>query len=539
MLYCQCPRLYKYNTKMQSKQVKEYQAIEDKILRAVSTIAEPVAQTMGPLGGNVIFEDEQGGYKFTNDGVTIARSISVKDPFEDAIIQIIKQASMKTNRQAGDGTSTTILWSKILIEEGLKSIRDGVNHRTITDEYKRFAKETQERLKKMKKSVKNDEELLQITTISANNDAEIAAHAVQVVRAAGEDGYIFLESSHGPDTEVKVDTGFVIEQGVLRPELVNTDNGTAQHEEVPVLVTNKQLYYEEEAETILNTVLQAGYKNVVVVAKDVVGDALGFFLANHQQGNVQVFLVKDPNVDSQKNATLHDLAAYLNCEVMTDSAGPFVDNLAIDNFGLAKKVYSDAAQTLVVREDDEDDKRRTERVNALKKELKKHGDDENTEKRNLKKRLASLTSGIVTVRIGGSTPIEVIEKRFRYDDAISAGRAAVADGYLPGGGLAMLNAFKESGSQFDRVFRKVAEANLRQVVENAGRNADLVIERVRSNGKGYNVVTGEYVDMVKEGIIDPFRVTNNAMANAVSIANAIISSRYIIVNEREDGKSKD
>lgn len=530
---------------MQTKQVRHYSEVKDKILNAVNTITDPIKQTMGPRGGNVIFEGPDGGVRVTNDGVTIAKNILVKDSFENAIIQLIKQASLKTNTQAGDGTSTTILWSSILIKEGLKLVEEGYNQRDVVEAYRVFMREMHTEIEKLKKDVKNDDDLLAICKVSANNDEEIARHAVQVVRKAGADGQIFLEPSNTSQTEITEDTGFVIYSGLYSPELITTPMGTADYDEVPVLVTDKQLYYAQEAETILNTVLNAGYKEVVIIAKDIVGEALPYFIANHKKGVVKTMLVKDPNVEKAKGATLEDLACYLDGEVISEKQGKIVDRLEIGSFAMAKKAYADGGQTVLVRYEDDSDKRLKERVKHLKAEIKKHGDDDNPEKTELKKRLASLTNGVVTVRIGGSTPVEVAERRYRYEDSISAGRAAVANGYLLGGGVSMLRAYQKANraqdSEFNKVFEKVAQANLTQIAQNAGAHAPSIVKDVLNlNAKmGYDAMTGQYIDMKEAGILDPYKVTEMAITNAVSIATAVVGSRYLVVNdENENGESR-
>lgn len=530
---------------MSVKLVKRYSEVEDKILHAIDTITDPVRQTLGPRGGNVIFEDNFGDTRSTNDGVTIAKNINVSDPIEDAVISVIKQSALKTNTQAGDGTSTTILLSSILIKEGLKLINDGLNQRDIVDGYREFSASMQKSLEKMKKDVKTDRDLFNITKISANNDAVVAEHAVKIVRAAGEDGYIFLEPSNKKETEVVQESGFIIEAGLLSPDLVNQQSGTAAYEDVPVLITDKRLYYAQEAEAILNTVLNAGYKSVVVIAKDFIGEALPFFIANHSQKNVNVMLIKEPNVDQDQGAALTDLAAYLDGEVLSDSAGKIADRLEIDKFCLARRAYADAKQTVLMRYDEDDDTQLKKRVKFLKDELKKITDDDSGDKVVLKKRLASLTNGIVTVKIGGSTPIEVSENRFRFEDAISAGRAAVKDGYLLGGGVSVFRAqesikYPQSvHKDLIRVFQKVGEANIRQITENAGVHSDTVISTLRTTGKdvGFDALSLGYVDMGEAGIIDPFKVTSMAIENAVSIAIALVGSRYLIVQDTEDGKS--
>lgn len=526
---------------MSIKEVRQYSDIEDKIVRAVETIADPIRQTLGPRGGNVIFETDQGDVTVTNDGVTIAKSITLKDAFEDAIVQVIKQSALKTNQQAGDGTSTTILLSSILVKEGLKLIKEGMNQRDVTEAYRAFVDSIHEQLKKMKIEIKSDEDLLAVTKISANNDEHIAEIAAQAVREAGADGYLFLEPNNSQEDDIVIDSGFVIEAGIFRPELVTVQNGTAVYEDVPVLVTDRMLYYSQEAETILNTCLENGYKEVVIVAKDFVGEALPFFIANHQQNLIKVLLVKEPNVEKLKGATLDDLGIYLDGQVVKESQGKIVDNLSIEDFCLAKKVYSDGRQTVIMKDDEASTKELNTRIKLLKQEIKKQGDEDNDITKQLRKRLASLTNGIVTVRVGGATPVEVKERRYRYDDSIRAGRAAVADGILLGGGLSIYEAYSRATVPIEKVpeqilpvLKKVCEANMRQIAENAGEDPNRIMDAMKhqSKGIGFNALSREFEPFKETGIFDPYKVTEMSLTNAVSIANAIISSRYLIVNER-------
>lgn len=533
------------------KQISNYKDIEDKIIHAVDTIADPIRQTLSPRGGNVIYESDNGEITVTNDGVTIARSIQVGDPYENAIIKIIKEAALKTNTKAGDGTSTTILFSSVLTKGGLRLVREGMNQREVVDWYRELATHLKASLATLKQKVSSDEDLFSVACISANNDKEIAADVVRIVRTAGEDGFIFMEASNTAETEIVEDSGFIIEAGLFRQELA-TAMGTSTFNDVPVLITDKRLYYAEEAETILNLCLQHGYKQLVIVAQDFIGESLPFFVANHKNNAVRVILVKDPHIEKTQGATLEDLACYLDGEVVAEKNGTIVDKLTAESFFMAKKVYADSFQTVIVRDDETNKTKLNARIKEVKAEIKKYGDDGSEGKSFLQKRLASLTNGIVTIRIGGRTPIEVKEKRFRYEDAINAGRAAVKDGYLVGGGVSILRAYQANESKWvkntevNRVFRSLAEASIRQIAENCGVHGDTVLETIASmssdkkNAKkfiGYNALTQKYSDLLEDGVIDPFTVTEMAIDNAVSIASAIISSRFIIVNKKEDAKT--
>ncbi len=527
------------------KKIYRYSEIKDKIISAIDTITDPIRQTLSPRGGNVLYEDNSGHQYVTNDGVTIAKNISVSDPVENAIIEVVKHAALKTNSEAGDGTSTTILYSSVLVKEGLRLVEDGMNQMVVKDEYLKFGEKLKEKLNKKTKKIKNDEDLFFVSKISANNDETIAKDVVQVVNIAGEDGMVFIEPSYTKTTEIVEDAGFVVNSGFLAQELItNKDKFTSTYNDVPVLVTDKRLYYTQEAETILKTCLQAGYKEVVIIAKDFVGEALPYFIANHTQGNMKILLVKEPDEDKD-GAMLEDLAVYLGGKVISEKSGSLVDNLKIEDFCISPKVFADGVKTIVGRDKKEANSELTMRVSALRKALKKKGDREDAEQKKLKSRLASLTNGMVTVRVGGATPLEVKEKMFRFEDAINAGRAAMKDGYLVGGGVSIYQAFKECKFKGDvgKVFRKMCEANIRQIAENSGLYTDSVLETINiADGEnvGYNALSGQYEDLLEAGVVDPYKVTEMAIDNAISIANVIISSRYLIINSiEEDAKSKE
>lgn len=530
------------------KQVRHYSEVQNRIVKAVDTITDPIKQTISPKGGNVLFEKPSGEIVVTNDGVTIAKSIEAEDGFEKAIINVIKQSALKTNSQAGDGTSTTILLSSILVKEGLKLVENGMNQMDVVAEYKDFADKMKGRLKKMAKTVKTDEDLHAIAKISANNDGSIAENVVKTVKVAGEDGMVFLESSNSADTEIVEDTGFIIEKGMFTPELANQPNGSATYIDVPVLITDKRIYYAQEAESILNTCLKNGYREVVIIAKDFIGEALPFFVANHAKGVIRSLLVKDLNVEKTNGVSLDDLAVYLGGEVISERSGSIVDNLQIENFVIARRVFADGVKTILSRDKNEPNPELDARIKNVKSELKKLGDTDSDEQRELKRRLASLTNGVVTIRIGGSTPIEVQEKVFRYEDAVSATRAAMKDGYLIGGGISVWRAFHECKfkGEMSKVFRKVAEANIRQIAENCGLHGDTVLDTIvelsateQNQNVGYNALTDQFSDLLEDGVIDPYKVTEMAIDNAVSIAGAIISSRYmnVYVKESKNGDS--
>lgn len=519
-----------------NKKIYKYEDIKDKILKAVDNITDPIASTLSPKGSNVIYEDDQGNQFSSNDGFTIAKNMQVKDAVENAIMEIIKGGSFKTNSEVGDGTSSTIVMSSVLIKEGLRLVENGLNQMEVRNELVKFAEDMTKELKKHVVEVKNDKDLEFIAKISSNNDKVIAKDVVDIVKFVGLNGQVMIERGYSNETEIIKDNGFTLSNGIFTQELVNKQL-TSTMSDVPVLITDKRLYYKAEAERILQTVLDAGYNEVTIIAPDFMGEALPYFVANHANGKVRVALIVE-----KKTELLEDLAIYLGGEVVKDKKGSLVDSVTIDNFMMAKRVYSNPIKTIVSR-DKKDSKKEIEiRVKTLGAEKNKVGNKNSPEYKNLENRIASLTNGMITVKVGGTTPLEVMERIYRYEDAINAARAAMREGYLPGAGIAILEAYKKIENKtkldFKRIFKKASEINIRQIALNCGENPDSIVEKIvnAGTGMGYNAANGKIEDIVKAGIIEPYLVTTQVLANAVSIANIIITSKYLIVNDLEDIK---
>lgn len=504
------------------KVIENTRQIRPKILAALDKIADPVVQTLSPKGRNALFEDSSGNIFVTNDGVTIARQIESDDPIEDSIIRTVKYAALSTNREAGDGTTTTTLFARYLIKNGYKLIDDGINEMDLRSMYNDFAKRIISKLDPIK--VDNDEQIKNIAKISANNDDEIADNVLKVVKTAGLTGLVFINPSKTGKTEVVEDTGYVLNHGFFAPELINDGINRAAYENVHVLITDKRIYYEEECQHILSVALENGIQNLVIVAKDFIGKAPNFLLANHVNKFINLLLVKYPD---DSGYGMSDLATYLGGKVVTEKSGKLINNLSVEDFIVAAKVYSthdrSVFQTINPFHPGLD-----KLVSFVKDELAK--DKEN---KDVERRLSSLTNGVVTVNVGGATPIEVQENIYRYEDSINAARAAMRDGYLVGGGLAIFNATRD---EKESVFKRFGEESVRQIARNCGRYEDYIISNIGGN-IGYNAKSDTFEDLLKAGVIDPYKVTENAIKNAVSVAIAILTSGFIIVNKKEDNDS--
>lgn len=505
--------------------------VRGKILSGLDFISIPVISTLSPKGHNVLMELDDGSHLMTNDGVTIAKNISSKDQIEDTIIGIVKEASLRTNSEAGDGTTTTILLSQVLIKEALKLLDEGHSWIDIRNELNKFGEQLIKIVEKNKTVVKNDKGLLEIATTSANNDPEIAKYVMEAVSVAREDGMIFLEGNNKPGvTEVIKDLGFLIKSGVMYQELMQSGRPAVVLKDTPVLLTDKKLYYSEEAETILRTAVKAGYKNVVIVARDFMGEALNTFIANHVKDVIQVMLVKDGNITDKDNPTLYDLATYIGAKVFTEKSGSLVNKLAAEDFTIASQVFSDIHKTLFTPKVS-GGKELKERIKLLKEELEKDKEDNV-----LKGRLASLTTGVVTIKVGGQTPMEVREKVYRYEDAVNATRSAMRYGYLPGGGTSLYGAYRalqRNTDAYSPMLKKYSEAIIRQIAINCGKHEETIIEEVRKGkeGFGYNALTDKFEDLLKAGIVDPFQVIKLAVLNSISVTCIIISVNHYIIND--------
>lgn len=517
------------------KQIFKYEDVKDKVLRGLDLIADPIRQTMSPKGGDALIETEHLSLINTNDGVTIAKNIQVADQIENSIIDIVKSASLRTNSEAGDGTSTTVLLSQVLTKEALKLKESGMSRLAIKKSLIDMAEKVKSNIKS--KEVKTDKDLLNIAMISSNNDEDIAKVVVDVIKTAGEDGMVFLEPNNSPETRIEKDLGFMVKDGLLYQELmVDKGRPVVTFEGVPVLITDKRLYYPEEAETILRTAIQAGYSELVIVARDFIGKSVPTFIKNHQEGVIKVILVKDSRCTEDDNSSLDDLAQYLGGKLITDKSGSLVNNLSPEDFVTARKVYQDPQKTLFTPV--KESKALKERIAYLKEELEK--DKENKE---IKSRLASLTSGVVTVYVGGNTNIEIREKVYRYEDAVNATRAAIRKGYSAGGGVSLLRAYSPDDYEGEmiNVAKKFTQAVTRQIAQNCGKHDESVIEDILSKkgDYGYNAFTDSYGDLLKEGVIDPTLVLNLAIDNSVSVANTIVGINTYIINDLDYLKEND
>lgn len=494
-------------------------------LAAVDMAALPVIETIGPMGKNVIYPNENGTRVITNDGVTILKSISVKDPLQDAVIEILKEGALRTNQVAGDATSTTTLFAYKLIHRVYELKRKGLSQRAIRDSLNRISDKLLGRLDKQKSHALSKEIEFNVAKISANNDADVAKLTVETMDATGVDGMVFIELGGGEETTLEKQLGYRIPNGMIYQNLYNNPAApVATYKNIKVVIFDKSLYYAEECEQILRVAKEAGYNELVIVAKDFLGDAPNTFIANHAQGIIKLVLAK-----CNDDTSLEDLAVYLGGTVISEASGRRVESLSMADFVTAESVFADPTKVLI--KNTQDNKILTKRVEGIKDELKKDKDN-----KTLKERLASLTSGLVTVKVGGRTATEARERAFRFEDAYSAVRVAKQYGYLVGGGLALYNAYnaKDYPNREDRETALIlSRASITQLAENS--MLDLDFDKITKD-VGLNALTGEYENLLEAGVVEPYKAVEMAIKNAVSVADMITSIGTFIIEDVEEEK---
>lgn len=488
------------------------------IKRAVNRIAEPVIQTLTPLGNNVMFEKDFYSI-ITNDGATIAKLIDSEDPTEDAIIQMVKYGALATNQMAGDGTSTTILLTKKLVDMGIEQIESGVKPMILKKNYTELKTKILEASLPLKTDVSHDN-WINIALISSGGDEEVATNVVATIETSGLDGMVFLNESKNSTTKITRDSGYNLEQPMFDPVLGNQAVGRADYTKPSIFITDKKMYHIEECKEILETAYKVGVKEIVVVARDFLGESAGFFISNHMDDKVplKVLLIKYPTPDNDFTP-LHDLATYLGANLVSEKMGSLKGKLTADHYCLASRVYSAGPKTIFVT-DNNVNPELTFLVEDVRQKKENNPEDTVTAKR-----LASLTAGTVNIEVGAPTGPELRELIYRYEDAINATRAAIRSGYVTGGGLTLYN----STRTLDEFAKEFGTASIKQIAINSGIDFN---EPKYGGQMGYNAKTCLYSDLKVDGIIEPYDVFKHSVTNAFSIAIAILTSGYFITNSR-------
>ena len=529
---------------MAAKDVYFSSDARDRMLRGVNILANAVKVTLGPKGRNVVIEKSFGAPRSTKDGVSVAKEIELADRFENLGAQLIREVASKTNDKAGDGTTTATVLAQAIVVEGLKSVAAGMNPMDLKRGIDKAVIKVVEEIKSTSKKVSANSEIAQVGTISANGDAEVGEMIARAMEKVGNEGVITVEEAKTAETELDVVEGMQFDRGYLSPYFVtNAEKMEVQLEEPLILLFEKKLSGLQPLLPVLEAVVQSG-KPLLIIAEDVEGEALATLVVNKLRGGLRVAAVKAPGFGDRRKAMLEDIATLTGGQLISEDLGIKLESVTLEMLGKAKKVTITKDDTTIV--DGSGDKADIDgRISQIKKQIEDTTSDYDKEK--LQERLAKLAGGVAVVRVGGSTEVEVKEKKDRVDDALNATRAAVEEGIVPGGGVALLKASKVldgfKGDNDDQeagvaIVRRALQAPIRQIAENAGVEGSIVVSKVLENDSptfGFNAQTEEYVDMVKAGVIDPAKVVRTALQDAASVAGLMITTEAAIVEAPKKG----
>ena len=529
-----------------SKQIYFDVEARDKLKRGVDALANAVKVTLGPKGRNVVIGKKFGAPQITKDGVTVAKEIELKDPIENMGAQMVKEVASKTADVAGDGTTTATVLAQAIIQAGLKNVAAGANPMDLKRGIDKAVTELVKNLKKISKEVGSDNsKIKQIATISANNDETIGALIAEAMKVVGNDGVITVEEAKGTETDVKIVEGMQFDRGYLSPYFVtNADKMITEMENPLILISEKKISSMKELMPILEPVVQAG-KGLLIIAEDVDGEALGTLVVNRLRGSLKVAAVKAPGFGDRRKAMLEDIAILTGGQVISEERGMTLENVTMDMLGTAEKIEIDKDNTTIINGKG-DKKAISSRVGQIRAQIEATTSDYDREK--LQERLAKLAGGVAVLYVGAATEVEMKEKKDRVDDALAATRAAVQEGIVPGGGVALIRAIenldKLKGENEDEmtgiaIVRRAAEEPLRQIIANAGEEGAVIVQKVKE-GKddfGYNARTDKFEHLYKAGVIDPTKVTRIAIENAASIASMLLTTECVIADEPEDTNS--
>ena len=509
----------------------------------MDVLATAVVTTLGPKGRNVALDKKFGAPTITHDGVTVAKEIELKDPYENMGAQLLKEAATKTNDVAGDGTTTATLLASMIVNEGLKNVTAGANPMLIKHGIEKATTAVVDALKGMAREVKDKEDIAHVAAISAA-DKEIGELIAEVMDKVGKDGVITVEESKGLAFEKEYVEGMQLDRGYISPYFVtNPERMEAELEDAYVLITDKKISAVTDIVPLLEKLVQIGKRELLIIAEDVEGEALATLVLNKLRGMLNVIAVKAPGFGDRRKEMLRDIAILTGGQVITEEMGRKLETATINDLGKARKVICNKDETTLI-EGKGSDKEIKGRIDQIKAQIEVTTSDYDKEK--LQERLAKLAGGVAVIRVGAGTEVELKEKKHRVEDALSATRAAVEEGTVPGGGVALINAMAALDNvKLDladentgvAIVRTSLEAPMRMITENAGKDGNVIIEEVRRQQKakkntniGYEVISGDFGDMYEKGIIDPLKVTRSAVQNAASIAAMILTTEALVTD---------
>jgi len=521
---------------MAAKDVKFSADARDRMLRGVETLANAVKVTLGPKGRHVVIDKTFGAPRITKDGVTVAKEIELEDKFENMGAQMVREVASKTNEKAGDGTTTAIVLAHAIVREGAKSVAAGMNPMDLKRGVDLAVAAAIKDVEKRAKKVQSSAEVAQVGTISANGDEAVGKMIARAMQKVGNEGVITVEEAKSLETDVEIVEGMQFDRGYISPYFVtNAEKMTAELEDALILIHEKKLAGLQAMLPLLESVVQAG-KPLLIIAEDVEGEALATLVVNKLRGGLKVAAVKAPGFGDRRKAMLEDIAILTGGQMISEDLGIKLENVTIQMLGRAKKAILEKEKTTLV--DGAGKKKEIEaRVAQLKQQIEETTSDYDKEK--LQERLAKLAGGVAVIRVGGATEIEVKEKKDRVEDALNATRAAVEEGIVPGGGVALLRAKKAIERMKDdnpdiqagiNIVLRALEAPIRQIAENSGVEGSIVVGKV-SEGKddfGFDAQNETYVDMVKAGIVDPTKVVRTALQDAASVAGLLITTEAMV-----------
>ncbi|MCZ7580117.1 MAG: chaperonin GroEL [Fimbriimonadaceae bacterium] len=528
---------------MPAKQLLYDETARRALERGVNKVADAVKVTLGPKGRNVVLDKKWGSPTITKDGVTVAKEIELEDPYENMGAQLCKEVASKTNDVAGDGTTTATVLAQAIVSEGLRYVAAGGNPIAVKRGIDKAVETVVSEIKKLSNPIKDKEQVAFVATI-AGNDAEIGTHVSEAMEKVGKDGVITVEESRGRETTLEVVEGMQFDRGYISPYFVtDPERMEAILEDCYILIHEKKISSAQDLLPFLEKVA-ATRKPILIVAEDIEGDALATVVLNKIRGVLQIAAVKAPGFGDRRKAMLEDIAVLTNGKFISEDLGTKLENVSVDMLGRAKKIVITKEDTTIIEGAGSKDAVMG-RIAQIKAQIEKT--DSNYDREKLQERLAKLSGGVAVIKVGASTETELKEKKHRYEDALSATRAAVEEGIVAGGGVTLLaaaNALEKVKAEGDEltglnIVRRALEEPLRCIAENAGLEGSVVVERIRGAkaGHGLNAVTGEIVDLAKAGIVDPAKVTRSAVQNAASIAGLVLTTEALVVEKPEKKKA--
>ncbi|RJT27879.1 chaperonin GroEL [Mesorhizobium waimense] len=525
---------------MAAKEVKFHTEAREKMLRGVNILADAVKVTLGPKGRNVVIDKSFGAPRITKDGVTVAKEIELEDKFENMGAQMVREVASKTSDIAGDGTTTATVLAQAIVKEGAKAVASGMNPMDLKRGIDKAVEAIVQELKTNARKVTKNDEIAQVGTISANGDVEIGRFLAEAMQKVGNEGVITVEEAKTAETELEVVEGMQFDRGYLSPYFVtNADKMRAELEEPYVLIHEKKLSNLQALLPVLEAVVQSS-KPLLIIAEDVEGEALATLVVNRLRGGLKVAAVKAPGFGDRRKAMLEDIAILTGGTAISEDLGIKLENVTLAMLGRARRVEVEKENTTIVDGAGRKDEIQG-RISQIKAQIEETTSDYDREK--LQERLAKLAGGVAVIRVGGSTEVEVRERKDRVDDAMHATRAAVEEGVLPGGGVALLraataldNVQAENDDQKHgiEIVRRAIEAPVRQIAENAGAEGSIIVGKLREKpefGWGWNAQTNAFGDLYNEGVIDPVKVVRTALQDAASIAGLLVTTEAMVAEK--------